>query len=307
MPTGGTPSTTLQQITGTTTSSPSVETTGSDGKQQGMYALWTAQTGSTATVTLTAGNTTGTPWLAGIEVVAAPISIPGLVTVTGNSTINLGSYQTAPVLAGGLTVNGGVTLSLTNPGAGNGGNIQVPGTLLFAGAGGGLNFGSTSSLTTATINDGGNGFSTAGAGTLVLTTPDNSATLTGAVGIGSLVQGSTGNGTTGSALGPNTLTVQSGGNIFGTLALNNSTITINSGGTIGGTATTASNSLSLNTNTIINNGTIAGGAGGTLRVGNPGATITVNGGGAASKQASLAQSTWLAIRPLAAAPQARCF
>ena len=308
---GTTPSTVLQQITSTVSGSPTTQATSSS-LDDGMYALWTNQTGSTATVTLADSGTSGTPWIAGVEIVASPISISQVVNVTASSTIDIGSYVAAPTLTGGLSISPSTTLSFANP-SGAGGNIQVPGAITFNGAGGVLNIGTSTSVTSNSITDGSNGygFSTTGTGTLQVTA-DTQPTLTGQVNIATTVQGSVtttgspGTGPGSSALGTGPLVVQSGGSIFGTIGLGNSSITINSGGMISGIQGNGnSNQTGMYSSTIIDNGTIAAGIGnsGTVVVGVSGGTVTVNGGGIV--KTSVGPSIWSEIRPLAAAAPAR--
>lgn len=273
-------SSTFTQITGTTNATATA--VGSSTSENPGYVVWTNQTGSTDTITLTGpsgAGATGNPWIAGIQIVPN-ITVPGLVTVSSSSSISLGAYLAQPTFAGGLTIDGGKILTLTNPNSNsttNLGVLNVTGPTTFAGSGGKLSPGANATFTLGAVTDNGFGFTTTGAGTVGFTT-DNISTVSGPVSIGSIAQlemNASGVGV-GSATGTGPLTVTSGGDIFGNGTLANSSVMINSGGEISGPSGTPTNTVTVNSPTIADNGLLTTGAG-TLHV--VGAT-TVGSGGA---------------------------
>lgn len=282
------PSQYLEAIAAASTSSnPTLDTEGQDGLYEGMYAQWTGQTGATATVTLNQGSTSTNPWLAGVEIVAAPISISNAVSVASSSTINLGSYLTVPQLAGGLTIAGGSTLSITGS---SGSQLYVDSATNFTAAGGTISPASGVVLQLAGITDGGFGFNTAGAG-LVLLTSNNSATATGPVVLGGTTQLSMSSSSSGSATGSGNVKIAGAATIPATLSVpvgtgytgngiitpgSSHSVTVSTYGSVIGPA--AGGTLNLAGTVNIAGGTVTGGAG-TLFLGGTSGGVNVNSGG----------------------------
>ncbi len=279
------PSPTLELITSTNSSSPTADIADANGLFEGMYTVWNSQTGSTATITLHQGSTQN-PWLAGVEIVAAPISIANAITATSNSTINLGTYITAPQLTGGLTVGNGSTLSI-NGSAGS--QLTINSATNFTAAGGTISLGTGLTLQLAGINDNGFGFNISNAGTVLLTS--DSSLSSGPVVLGGAIQLSMGSSSSGSATGSGNLTIAGTATNPASLSVpvgagytGNGIITLGSGhsvtvsqfSTVSGPA--SGGTLNLAGAVNISGGSITGGAG-TLLLGSTSGPVSINSGG----------------------------